>query len=431
MATATEWSTRALDALPDPARHLIVASWQRCAARGLRPDATPEFRSVPSADLERRLRDNADVLSVASKHLRWLSRWLARFPHVAYLVDAEGVVLFATGDEEIARSAALQPGFVWSEALMGTNGAGTALVNDRPVAVLGCEHFVEAWRAASCLASPVHHPDGRIAGAIDLTTSVEQGDPELLGLVAHTALTIDQELRSRELDAEHAARLEADARRADREQLLAGVAHDLRGPNAVVSMIADALPNAEIESARAMLRRASTLTEGLVRELLDFSRMSEGRFGVAVEKGDLAALVREVAGMLEPVAAANGIALQVSHLDGAHFANVTFDGRQLNRALTNVLQNALKFTPAGGRVEIRLEATAADVRVAITDTGPGIPSSDLERIFEPYWSGHMRSDSAGLGLAIANGIVKAHGGKISAENAAGGGARFVIALPRT
>jgi signal transduction histidine kinase len=426
--TTAEWAWQATHALPEGSPAAIVASWGRCAEHGLRADATPELRSVDPDDLRARLRANEALVEVASRHLRWLSRLLGRIRHVAYVVDRDGVVLFSAGDREITDAAGLHPGNEWSEALMGTNGAGTALVAGRPVAVLGCEHYVRAWQGASCLAAPIHDADGRVVGAVDLTTAAEDCDPELLGLVAHAALTIGHELTARQLDPERKAREAAERKQSDREQLLATVAHDLRGPNSVVSLAADMLPTSEIESARARIKRATSRIDHLVRDLLDFSKVTDGHFAVVRERGDLCRAIADVVELFQPLAGAREIALAFAAPRDAPMM-VPFDAAQVGRAISNIIQNALKFTPAGGRVVVGLEPGTTEVLVTVTDNGPGFSSEDLGRMFEPYWSGRLRSDSTGLGLAIASGIVKAHGGRISAENLPGGGARFVIALP--
>jgi signal transduction histidine kinase len=136
----------------------------------------------------------------------------------------------------------------------------------------------------------------------------------------------------------------------------------------------------------------------------------------------------QVAELFEPLAKAASIQL-VCEVPAEPVA-LRFDPSQLERAVSNVVLNALKFTPAGGKVVIRIEPGMDEVLLTVTDSGPGFSDEDLTRLFEPYWSGHLRSDSTGLGLAIASGIVQAHGGRISAENVPGGGARFAIALPR-
>src|SRR5262249_8123461 len=106
------------------------------------------------------------------------------------------------------------------------------------------------------------------------------------------------------------------------------------------------------------------------------------------------------------------------------------DRDRLFQVLTNLIDNAIKFTPEGGTVIVRSAACNNEVRFSVSDTGPGIPESDRDRIFEPYWqataTGHP---GAGLGLAIAKQIVEQHGGKIWVESAVGRGSTFVFTIP--
>jgi PAS domain S-box-containing protein len=121
---------------------------------------------------------------------------MAGVSHVAYLTDGDGIVLRALGDPTQIETLHLSPGHDWSEATIGTNGAGTALVAARPVAVIGPEHFASSFENCTCTAAPVH-VDGRVIGAIDVSTSVADATPDRLALIAHVAFVIEHELMLR------------------------------------------------------------------------------------------------------------------------------------------------------------------------------------------------------------------------------------------
>jgi PAS domain S-box-containing protein len=211
-----------------PLKPVIVQSWQRSGAAGVDRESSPVFRQVPLEDLTRRQGVNRLLVDTATPHLRWLSEWFHDRPHVAYLVDADGIVLKSEGDQNAIAMYRLSPGYDWSEAAMGTNGAGTALASGTPVAVVGCDHWSTAWKDATCLGAPILGLDGRPLGAIDISMDLRDGDAERLVVVAHVAYTISQELarqaaevRSREtehlyaathaaLEAERQARAEAE-----------------------------------------------------------------------------------------------------------------------------------------------------------------------------------------------------------------------------
>jgi signal transduction histidine kinase len=195
-----DW-TRFLSGLPPDSAlpRVVLESWTRC--RDARVDPRPErqtFRRVSPEDLERRLKANGELLEIARPHAEWLTALLGQVPHVVSVVDRDGVVLASTGTAPAPREACGRlPGYDWSEVAMGTNGAGTALAADQPVAIVGPRHFCQVWHDATCVAAPIHGPDGGVIGALDLTTSVADGSPERLAVVAHIAHTVGQDLARR------------------------------------------------------------------------------------------------------------------------------------------------------------------------------------------------------------------------------------------
>jgi two-component system sensor histidine kinase KdpD len=108
---------------------------------------------------------------------------------------------------------------------------------------------------------------------------------------------------------------------------------------------------------------------------------------------------------------------------------VAYDYTQVDRVITNLLENALAHTPPGSPLEIRVRSGHDEVRVEVTDHGPGVPPEDRERLFRPFERGRTGGRGTGLGLAIARGFVEAHGGRIWIESGPDGGARFVFTLP--
>jgi PAS domain S-box-containing protein len=178
---------------------VILESWQRSERVGVNPVASEVvFHRVEDAELRRRLADNAELVAAAKPHLDWLSASLSQIPHVVYLTDSDGIVLYATGTLESMEGLGLVPGFDWSEGRMGTNGAGTALAANQPVAVVGCHHFMTAFQECTCTAAPIHGSGRRVLGAIDVTTSVADGSPDRLALAAYAAYVIEREVAYRE-----------------------------------------------------------------------------------------------------------------------------------------------------------------------------------------------------------------------------------------
>jgi transcriptional regulator of acetoin/glycerol metabolism len=176
-----------------PVRPIILESWKRSRDAGV--DAVPEgtlLRRVEADELTARLAANAQLLKFAQPAMERFSRNFATMKHVIYLVDGAGIVLFSTGNSPDMMVQGLMPGFDWSEKTMGTNGAGTALASNQPVAVLGPEHYQLRYHAAACLGAPVHGPKGEVIAALDFSMGVDDARPEHFSAVVQLAGDIER-----------------------------------------------------------------------------------------------------------------------------------------------------------------------------------------------------------------------------------------------
>jgi transcriptional regulator of acetoin/glycerol metabolism len=174
---------------------LILDSWRRCRDASIDPAAPVELRRVEIAELLVRQTANRQLIRAAAEALSAFSAGLRERKHVVYITDADGIVLFSRGSDYLMQSFGLRPGFDWSEVRMGTNGAGTALAADAPVAVVGPDHWLLPFREASCLGAPIHTPDGRLIAAVDLSTHVSDCEPDQLAAVIDLAASIERALR--------------------------------------------------------------------------------------------------------------------------------------------------------------------------------------------------------------------------------------------
>ncbi|AGA27705.1 ATP-binding protein [Singulisphaera acidiphila] len=161
-------------------------------------DKPPGKPLLDSADLHERLDKNRAFLEAARPIIAWADRALGHIAHLVYLIDHEGIVLHAVGnDPSKMAKLGLLPGSDWSEASKGRNGAGTALAEDRPVAVVGPDHLTHPLDDCTWTGAPLHTPDGPLIGAIGLTTCAEDGTPDRLILTAYLAQLIEQDLASK------------------------------------------------------------------------------------------------------------------------------------------------------------------------------------------------------------------------------------------
>lgn len=240
----------------------------------------------------------------------------------------------------------------------------------------------------------------------------------------------------RELEKERArlaralARQEAAVRQ--RDDVLAIVAHDLRNPldriSASVSLLTDHTLDGD---SRARLldvvkRTASGMTQ-LVRDLLDAASIDAGRLALDQRPVDAGALAQVACELFQPQASARDLQLECHAGDTA---TVHADQGRVLQALGNLLGNAIRLTPPGGRIALGAEPGADAVRFFVSDTGPGISEDDREHLFERFWQAkHGRRGGAGLGLAITKGIIEAHGGRIWVDSVPGQGSTFHFTLP--
>jgi signal transduction histidine kinase len=223
---------------------------------------------------------------------------------------------------------------------------------------------------------------------------------------------------------------------AQRRDHVAMLVHDLRHPLSSLSLIAEVLESADLssderQSTVSLIRSMCTEMARLVDGVLAASRLEAGVFTVEPRAIAAGAVIGPMLAVFTPVAARRRVALS---FEGSMILEVKADPQKLRQALDNVVANALKFTPRGGRVRVRLSREShptPQTVFEIADTGPGVPEPDRERIFDRYKQGSRgrAAGGTGLGLAIARGIAEAHRGSISVTTGELGGATFRITLP--
>jgi signal transduction histidine kinase len=248
-------------------------------------------------------------------------------------------------------------------------------------------------------------------------------------------LTFAVEIARRASFAIDNARLYQHAHRATRtrDDLLAVVSHDLRTPLATIFGAAELLAQSEAPEEKRQkwveaLRRSADWMKRLIEDLLDIARIEAGRFSLAAQPCAAGALLDEVVELHRPLAQQKMISLegQVTGQD----RGMRCDRPRILQVLSNLIGNAIKFTPTGGAITVRVELGSREARFSVTDSGSGIAADELPHIFERFWQARKAARTgAGLGLAIAKGIVDAHRGKIWAESVPGKGSTFLFTLP--
>jgi len=218
-----------------------------------------------------------------------------------------------------------------------------------------------------------------------------------------------------------------------RRQLVAWASHDLRTPLASMQAMLEAVEDGLVEPERYVpaLKQQVDALRVLVDDLFELARLDAGVLSLELREAPIAGVVRSALDGLEAEAEARHVAL-AARIDGDPTAICAPD--KVERVLLNLLTNAIRHTPSDGSVAVVVEPLEREVRVSVEDTGDGIPPDSAKRVFDHFWRGDRSRTSetggAGLGLAIAHGLVEAQGGRIWAENVAGGGARVSFTLPR-
>jgi signal transduction histidine kinase len=222
-----------------------------------------------------------------------------------------------------------------------------------------------------------------------------------------------------------------------RRELVAAVSHDLRTPLTAIRAMLEALADGIVDDPVTVKRYHETMRaqvehlSRLIDDLFELSQLESAGPRLDFERVDLGAIVGDAVESFATGAAARGIELRLQRTPQA-MANV--EPIKIARVVNNLIENALRFAPPGTAIDVHVDAQADRLLVSVRDRGEGIAATDMPHLFDRFYRGEKSRSrafgGAGLGLAIARGIIEAHGGTISARNANGGGACFSFTIPR-
>ncbi len=334
--------------------------------------------------------------------------------------------------------------------LRGTTLCHYALVNDGPLVIDDTRGHpvyrevptVETMGVAAYLGVPMRSASGEVLGsfcAIDFAARAwSQKEIEIMSELASSAaheIGLHALLGSqmRKADEAQAARVAAEGAVVVRQDMLNAVSHDLRDPLNTILMALGPIearghdPEVVTRSAKVIRRQGARMTS-LLEDLLDVARIDGKSLSLEAGPVELPSLLGEIAEDFAHRAESSGVTLTVSAPPGPA---IHADRRRLLQALSNLVSNALRFTPRGGTVRLAGERFGDRARLEVSDTGSGIADGDLGKIFEPFWQGNMRREGTGLGLYIVRGIVERHGGTVRVRSGAVTGTTFEIELPAT
>lgn len=236
---------------------------------------------------------------------------------------------------------------------------------------------------------------------------------------------------------------------AGRRELVSAVSHDLRTPLATTRAMVEALSDgvvsepSEVQRYLGLILRDIQHLSRLIDDLFELSQIDSGALRLRWLEVEVGHLVSETLAVYEAPAVEHGVQLAEKLAPGLDATRISADPDRIQRVLRNLLDNALRHTPAGGTIEVSARRDTSEVELRVSDSGAGVPPEELERIFDRFYRGEpsRRRDEdavsgasatgAGLGLAIARGLVQAHHGRIWAEPSPLGGVAIRIALPLT
>jgi signal transduction histidine kinase len=292
------------------------------------------------------------------------------------------------------------------------------------------EHFdlLRQLNMSSAMLVPLVAGDEILGAMVLVASGARHYDPDELSFAEECARHAAIAIRN--------ARLYSDAQQAirTRDEVFRMVSHDLRNPVTNIQMTANLLSAASLpdESRQSMLQiigRASQRMSRLIEDLMTVGRMQQGQgIPIDIDRLDPAVIVDELCTALGVQARAKGVDLQCSRPPS--IAAIKADRNRIVQVLTNLVDNAIKFTPEGGKIIVSCDMQQGEVRFAVKDTGSGVNPEDLGQMFNPFWQERPGAHpGSGLGLAIAKAIVEEHHGRIWAESTPGVGTTVAFAIP--
>jgi signal transduction histidine kinase len=288
------------------------------------------------------------------------------------------------------------------------------------------------------LAVPLLREDRIIGGLVVRRKSAGEFRPEVIELLktfaTQSALAIQNARLFREIE-DKGRQIEAANRH--KSEFLANMSHELRTPlNAIIGfsevLLDPALQVSDEERTQFLTDVLSSGKHllGLINEVLDLAKVEAGKMELQIEPALLQDVIEAVSNTMRSLAVKKSIDLRAEYDEG--LAPIPMDGARIKQVLLNLVGNAVKFTPETGKIWVRAAAENGEVQIEVSDTGPGIPPEDQERIFLEFQQVGRdagKPQGTGLGLALAKKFVEMHGGKIWVESEVGKGSTFTFTLP--
>jgi two-component system, chemotaxis family, sensor kinase Cph1 len=365
----------------------------------------------------------------SEEHVREIASWLRQ--------ESRGPVFWTNGlSKHLPSAADIASSAAGLLAVVPADAAASTLLWFKPEMVQTVTWAGDPEKSADVSGMRLHPRKSFDAWVQTVRNFSQPWRPGELDVAGSLLMTITSDELRRRVEDEKRARAEAERANQTKQEFVAVISHDLRDPLSSLSLnvlllkkLLPAQSSTTLPTVVASMDRAIVQMTGLVKALLDLSAMESGQLKLERSELNAVEVVHDCINVLTPLATEKNIELGVE-LPRAP-VKINADRAHLLQVCSNLIGNAIKFTPAGGEIRLALSESPSSATFQVTDTGPGVAEKDLPHIFDRFYrAGSTKTGGVGLGLAIAKGVVEAHGGRIGARSEPGAGATFWFSIPK-
>ncbi len=435
----------------------ILESKKRCKELGLDPDKPRIPQNVMSElDLCRRKDVYEEVLDVVRFFSNKMIKSLEGTPVLITITDENGYLLEVLGDDTIRETMSklgIKPGIQFLEEEMGTNVVSLTIKQNKPIQLIGNNHFHKYLHECACYGVPFHYSDeGNLLGSICIMTAVILHNPFFLMTLTMVVDAIERELllrkQNRQISKQQELLYRSEKRQREllekdlvmKDDFITLITHEFKTPiNVIYSAIQliEYVYSNEISKPVAKLIRSikrNTFRQlRLVNNLLDITKFNSNQFKLNMKNIDIIFLTKSITDSIKIYA--NQKKINLSFKSNVNSTNTTIDDEKYERIILNLLSNAIKFTPEGGSITVEVKEIRKDkkMEISVIDTGIGIPKEKHKMIFERFGQVEnnlsRQAEGSGIGLALVKLLVIILEGKIELDSELGIGSTFTITLP--
>ncbi len=435
----------------------ILESKKRCKELGLDPDKPRIPQNVMSKlDLCRRKDVYEEVLDVVRFFSNKMIKSLEGTPILITITDENGYLLEVLGDDTIRETMSklgIKPGIQFLEEEMGTNVVSLTIKQNKPIQLIGNNHFHKYLHECACYGVPFHYSDeGNLLGSICIMTAVILHNPFFLMTLTMVVDAIERELllrkQNRQISKQQELLYRSEKRQREllekdlvmKDDFITLITHEFKTPiNVIYSAIQliEYVYSNEISKPVAKLIRSikrNTFRQlRLVNNLLDITKFNSNQFKLNMKNIDIIFLTKSITDSIKIYA--NQKKINLSFKSNVNSTNTTIDDEKYERIILNLLSNAIKFTPEGGSITVEVKEIRKDkkMEISVIDTGIGIPKEKHKMIFERFGQVEnnlsRQAEGSGIGLALVKLLVIILEGKIELDSELGIGSTFTITLP--